>query len=109
MDPVCANHNVGVGGRAVVELHFDTVPVLDQSDASTVKMQHAFRHCRGKNVEQFGAMEVIVRGAEVTLAGAGQGLANDHMPVGPAVDDDRAVALRNGAAAPQVRVDGGSA
>jgi hypothetical protein len=35
-------------------------------------------------------MEVIVRGAEVTLAGAGQGLANDHMPVGPAVDDDRA-------------------
>jgi hypothetical protein len=55
-----------------------------------VKMQHAFRHCRRKNVEQFGAMEVIVRGAEVTLAGAGQGLANDHMPVGPAVDDDRA-------------------
>jgi hypothetical protein len=59
MDPVCANHNVGVGGRAVVELHFDTVPVLDQSDASMVETQHAFRHCRGKNVEQFGAMEVI--------------------------------------------------
>jgi hypothetical protein len=61
MDPVCANHNIGVGGRAVVELHFDTVPVLDQSDASMVKMKHAVRHCRGKNVEQFGAMEVIIR------------------------------------------------
>jgi hypothetical protein len=61
VDAVGANDNVGIGGRAVVELHFDTVPVLDQSDASMVKMKHAVRHCRGKNVEQFGAMEVIIR------------------------------------------------
>src|SRR5579864_9212141 len=90
MDPVCANHNVGVGGRAVMELHFDTVPVLGQSDASMVKMKHAVRHCRGKNVEQLGAMEVIVRGAEVTLAGASQGLVGDNAPVVPAADDGRA-------------------
>jgi hypothetical protein len=71
MDPVCANHNVGVGGRAVVELHFDAVSALGQSDAPMVKMKHAARHCRGKNDEQFGAMEVIIRGAEVSLARVG--------------------------------------
>lgn len=71
MDPVCANHNVGVGGRAAVELHFDAVSALGQSDAPMVKMKHAARHCRGKNVEQFGAMEVIIRGAEVSLARVG--------------------------------------
>jgi hypothetical protein len=35
-------------------------------------------------------MEVIIGGAEVTLAGVGQGLASDHTPVVPAADDSRA-------------------
>jgi hypothetical protein len=89
MDAVCANNNIGVGGRAVVESHFDMVPVLGQSNASMVKMKHAVWHYRGKNVEQFGSMEMIIGGAEVTLAGTGQGLMSDHVPVGPAADHGR--------------------
>jgi hypothetical protein len=65
-----------------MELHFDTIPVLGQSDASMIKMKHAVQHRRGKYVEQFGAMEVIIGRAEVTLAGVGQGLASDHAPSG---------------------------
>jgi hypothetical protein len=89
MDAVCANDNVGGSGSAVVESHFDTVPILGQSDTSMVKMKHAVWHCRGKNVEQFGSMEMIIGGAEVTLAGPGQRLMGDHVPVGPPADHGR--------------------
>jgi hypothetical protein len=88
VDAVCTNHNIGVSGHAVIELHLDTVRVLSQSDASMVKMKDALRQRRGKNVQQFGAMEMIVGGAEVTLAGVGQGLASEHTPIIPAADDD---------------------
>src|SRR5271170_3958680 len=90
VDAVSTYHDVGVSRRAVMELHFHTVPLLSQSDASMVKMKHAVRHRRGKHVEQFGTMEVIVGGAEVTLASVGQGLASDHAPIVPAADDNLA-------------------
>src|SRR5271154_4273803 len=69
VDAVSAHHDVGVSRRAVMELHFYSVPPLSQSDASVVKMKHAVWHRRGKHVEQLGTMKVIVGGAEVTLAG----------------------------------------
>ena len=43
VDAVGANDHVGIGGRAVVELHFDAIGMLGQSDASMVEMQHALR------------------------------------------------------------------
>jgi hypothetical protein len=58
MDAIRTNHNVGVGGRAVMEFHLDTVPMLGQRDASMVQLKHTVRHCRGKDIQQFGAMEV---------------------------------------------------
>src|ERR1700738_1216769 len=88
--PRAATHAVGCGGAPALQLHCDAVSALGQSDAPMVKMKHAARHCRGKNVEQFGAMEVIIGGAEVSLAGVGQGLPSDHAPVVPRANDGRA-------------------
>src|SRR5260370_40360680 len=73
-----------------LESHLHTVRVLGHSDASMVKIKDAIWHRRGKNVEQIGAMEIIIGSAEVTLAGVGEGLASDLTPVIPTVDDDRA-------------------
>jgi hypothetical protein len=90
MDSVGTNHNIGVGRHTVMEFHLDAIRMLSQSDASMVKMNDAIRHRRGKNVEQFGAVEIIVGRAEVTLAGVGERLAREHAAVIPAADHDRA-------------------
>jgi hypothetical protein len=73
-----------------LELHLDAIRTLGQADASMVKMKDAVGHRRGENVEQFGAMEIVIWRAEVSLACVGQGLARDYAAVVPAVDDDRA-------------------
>jgi hypothetical protein len=90
VDAVGADHDVGVSGRAVLELHLYAIRILGQADASMVKMKDAVGHRRGENVEQFGAMEIVIWRAEVSLACVGQGLARDYAAVVPAVDDDRA-------------------
>jgi hypothetical protein len=86
---VCAYHNVSLDGVAIMEMHLDAVFVLGQSDASMVKMKHPGWNGRRKNVKQIGAMEVIVGGAEVTLACVGQRLASKFTPVVPAPEHDR--------------------
>jgi hypothetical protein len=90
VNTVGANDHVSIRGRAAMEMDFDMVPALGQSHASMVEMHHAGRHRRGENIEQFGAVEVIIGSAEVTLAGVGQGLASEHAAVIPAADDGRA-------------------
>jgi hypothetical protein len=90
VDTVRTDHNIGVSGLTVMELHLDAIRMLGQSDASIVKMKDTVRHRRRKNVEQFGAMEIVIGGAEVSLARVGQRLAREHASVIPAVDDDRA-------------------
>src|SRR5580692_11507742 len=46
VNTVGAYDNVGIGGRAIVELHFDAISMLSQSDASMIKMEHIRRHSR---------------------------------------------------------------
>jgi hypothetical protein len=87
VDSVSAYHNIGVSGHTVMESNLDAIRVLSQSDASMVKMKDAIGHRRGKNVEQFGAMEIVIGGAEVALACVGQRLASKHKPIIPATDD----------------------
>jgi hypothetical protein len=73
-----------------MEFHLDAIRVLGQADASMVKMKDAIGHRRGKDVEQFGAMEIVIRSAEVALARVGQRLTSEDAAVIPAADDDRA-------------------
>jgi hypothetical protein len=88
MDAIGAYDNISVSGRAVVEFHLDAIRMLGQTDASMVQVKDAIGHRIGKNVEQFGAMEIVIRCAEVTLAGVGEWLASEHASVVPAMDHD---------------------
>ena len=90
MDAVGANHDIGVSDRAVLESHLDAICMLGQADASMIKMKDSVGDRRGENVEQLGAMEIVIWRSEVALAGVGERLARDYAAVVPSVDDDRA-------------------
>jgi hypothetical protein len=88
VNPVCANDNVGTGGRAVMKSHFDAVAVLSQSEASMVEMKHAGGNRSAKQIKQVGAMEVLVGRAEVAFTRGGQRLSRKLAPVVPSAEDD---------------------
>ncbi len=74
VDAIGAHHQVAIGGCAVLEAYFDAIIELDQSDTSMVQMDDISRHRCGKKVQQLGAMEMIVRCAEILHACVGQWL-----------------------------------
>src|SRR5258708_3430804 len=46
VNTVCANHHVGISGRAVMELHLDAIRMLGEFHESMIQMQHALGHSR---------------------------------------------------------------
>jgi len=89
VDASGANNEVSVGGKAVVEFHFDFFGVLDETDASVIEMKHAVRQRGGEDFEQVGAVKVVIRCAEVLFAKVGQALTGEEAAIVPPMDFNR--------------------
>jgi hypothetical protein len=80
-----------------VEFYFDLIRVLDEADTSMIEMKHTVGECGAQNLEQVGAMKVIVRCTEVLFAQVGQALASEKTAVVPPMDFNRKRSHRDSA------------
>ena len=106
VDAVGANDHVGISGRAVMELHFDAVAMLGQSDASMVEMEHAGGNRaaeEGRADRRDGSYSRARRSCARMRRPAAVAQARARRPIGGR--RPRAAALRSGASAPRVRAD----
>jgi len=71
VNAVSANHKVGIGGRVIVEFHLNLFRLLDETNASMVKVKHVVWQRGGEDLKQIGAMKMVVRRAKVSLVKIG--------------------------------------
>jgi hypothetical protein len=75
-----------------VEFHFDfiiLIVVLDETNASMIEMKHIIWQRGDEDLEQVGAMKMVVRRAEVLFAKVGQGLTGEEAAIVPSMDLNR--------------------